>query len=345
MSGPVIQPLPWRDTLAVQTLEGADALGFLTVHWPVLYAQDPDATPYESSTWLRGWAAQRRDTTPIVLVAAHAPDRPVAALALARASNAQGRARISPLGSPVAEYVRAVGPGSLRPHVVAALVQRLAQWADEGTSVVMPDVPSSSLLGRMLASEPGWRHSSVLCAQVPLPVPYEAMSRATRREHVRRERVWTALEREGRVEYTRSRTTDDLALGYADAQHLHRRRWASHPVRVDTELDGLLEVLRRCGPSHAFVATLHLDGVAVAAAVCLYRGRTCYSLLPAMDPAVSDLAPGHALHRRLMADLAADHFDFLDLGRTRSDPGQVDYKGQYRPVWSTTVTAASPGTW
>lgn len=324
-------------------LEGPEALGFLAVQWPALYAQDPDATPYQSSTWLRGWAAQRRDSIPIVLVAGHAPDRPVAALALARTSNSQGQIKISPLGSPVSEYVRVVRQGASTPHVVCALMQRLAQWAEDGAAVVMPDVPLGTCLGRMLSEEPGWRHSTVLCAQVPLPVEYEAMSRATRREHIRRERTWTALEADGRVEYSRSRTTDDLALGYADALHLHRRRWARHPVRVDTELDGLLEVLRRCGPDQAFVATLKLDGVAVAAAVCLYRGRTCYSLLPAMDPAIAELAPGHALHRRLAADLAAAHFDFLDLGRTRSDPGQVSYKSQYGCSWSATVTAASPG--
>ncbi|MFF4699941.1 GNAT family N-acetyltransferase [Streptomyces chattanoogensis] len=345
MSGSVIQPPPWRDTLTVRMLEGAEALTFLTVHWPALYAQDPDATPFLSPTWLRGWAAQLRDTTPIVLVAAHAPDRPVAALALARASNTQGRTRISPLGSPVSEYIRAVGPGASRPHVVAALVQRLAEWADEGASVVMPDVPSASVLGRMLASEPGWRQSTVLCAQVPLPVPYGEMSRSTRRDHARRERDWTAMEAKGRVEYVRSRTADELAVGYSAAQQLHRRRWAGHPTRVDADLDGLLEVLRRGGPAQAFAATLRLDGVAVAAMVCLYRARTCYSLLPAMDPAVADLAPGHALHRRLCSDLSLHGFEALDLGRTRPDPGQISYKSSYCAVWTTTVTAASGGAW
>jgi CelD/BcsL family acetyltransferase involved in cellulose biosynthesis len=336
--------LPWRDTLTVRALEGADALQFLAVHWPVLYAQDPDATPFQSSTWLRGWAAQHADARPVVLVAAHAPGRHVAALALAREFNDQGRSRISPLGSPAAEYVRAVGPGASRPHVAAALVQRLAEWAGDGV-VVVPDVPATTPLGRMLAVEPGWRQSTVMCAQVPLPVSYEGMSRSTRRDHVRRERVWTAFEGEGRVAYVRSRTVDELAAGASDALYLHRRRWARHPARVTGELSGLLEVLRRCGPGEAFAATLRLNDAPVAGMVMLYRAQTCYSLLSAMDPAIRDLAPGRALHRRLTADLARHGFNVLDLGRTRSDPGQVSYKNSLGAVWTTTVTAASPGAW
>ncbi|MCZ1012077.1 GNAT family N-acetyltransferase [Streptomyces lydicus] len=337
--------LPWRDTLTVHALEGGEALDYLAVQWPMLYARDQEATPYQSSAWLRGWAAQRPATTPIVLAASYGPGRPAAALALAREHNAQGRARVSPLGSPFAEYVRAVGPDASQPHVAAALVRRLVEWAEEGVSVVLPDVPSASCLGRIVAAEPGWQHTTVLCARIQLPVSYDAMSRSTRREHTRRERIWTDLAAAGRIEYHRTRTREELASGYSDAQHLHRRRWAGHPASPDVDLDGLLEVLRRCGPGEVFVATLRLDGVAVAAMVCLYRERTCYSLLPAMDPAVAGLAPGHALQRRLLSDLARLEFDSLDLGRTRSDPGQVEYKRQYGPRWTTTTTAASAGSW
>ncbi|MFI1621849.1 GNAT family N-acetyltransferase [Streptomyces lydicus] len=333
--------LPWRDTLTVQELEGPEAHAFLAVRWPALYAQDRLATPFQSFAWLRGWATQRPTSTPLVLVAEYAPGRPAAALALTREVTDEGGVRITPLGSPAAEYIRAVGPCADEPHVAGALVQRLTDWAADGAAVVMPDVPTGSRLGQLLAAEPGWSHTTVACAQVPVPMPYAAMSRVTRRDHVRRERTWTALEMEGRVDYRRSSTADELAAGTADAQHLHRRRWASHPTRVPP-LDGLLEVLRHCGPTEAFAAVLRLDGCPVAAMVCLHRGPVAYSLLPAMDPAVADLAPGHALHRRLLADLDAAEFEVLDLGRTRDEPGQISYKSQYLPSWTSSVAAHGP---
>ncbi|WP_433855225.1 GNAT family N-acetyltransferase [Streptomyces kronopolitis] len=329
--------------MSVRVLEGAPALRFLNGEWAALYVQDTAATGYQAPGWLRGWAVMLPPTaTPLVLVAEDPTVGPVAALALERDEREEGT-RIRPLGSPVAEYIRAVGPGSCRPAVAAAFARYLVDAAREAY-VVMPDLPSDSHLGRILAAQTIWQHSTVPCATIPLPIDFAAMSRATRRDHARRERTWTLLTAQGRVEYARSTTSDDLACGFSEAQQLHRRRWAGHPVvHPDAGRAGLLEVMQHCGPEESFVATLRLDGVVAAAMVLLDRGDACYSLLATMDPDRADLAVGHALTRRLAADLTLRGYSWLDLGRTLPAPGQLRYKASYQPIWKTTITAVSPG--
>ncbi|MFF0629904.1 GNAT family N-acetyltransferase [Streptomyces sp. NPDC004296] len=336
MSG-VGQLLSRRRVAAVRVLAGRDATAYLAYEWPLLYGRDPQATVYQEPAWVRGWAAQRpAGAEPLVLVAesAYGP----AALALL-AETVGGETQIRPLGAPLAEYIRPVGPAADHPAATAALARQLVQWGTQGARVTLSDVPASSGLAQQISGA-GWEHTTVPCAHIQLPVPYEAMSRSTRRDHIRRERTWTALETAGRATYTHTTTVNELATGITDALHLHRRQWASNPVH-DSPSDGLAEVLIRCGPRTAAVAQLRLDGSLVAAAVVLYQGTRCYSLLPAMDTAVSDLAPGHALIRRMASRLTQRGMDVLDLGRTRLDrPGTASYKAQYLPDWTYSLTAS-----
>lgn len=345
MKAAVWEPLPWRDPTTITALTGAAAKRFLSHQWATLYDQDDDATPFQAPGWVAGWAAALPPTATLLVLVAETPARgPIAALALEVDRNEYGKQRLRPLGAPHAEYIRAVGPGSSWSPVAAALAQYLFDAAADGAVVVMPDLPSDTCLGQILHAQPEWQHTHVMCAKVDLPVDFAALSRSTRRDHVRRERIWSALTAQGRVGYTHTRTSDELALGFSAAQQLHRRRWAGHPNPADLDQTGLLEVIKHCGPTEAFVATLRLDSAVVAAAVCLHRGGDCYSLLPAWDPAVADLAPGHALTRRLAASLTLQGYRRLDLGRTL--PHQISYKRQYNAVWTSTVTAVSAGgTW
>ncbi|MGW7641717.1 GNAT family N-acetyltransferase [Streptomyces decoyicus] len=334
--------LPRRRPTTLRTLEGEPAHAFLRDQWAQLYAQDPQASSYQAPGWIRGCASVLPPATSVlVLVAENKHGEPRAALALQRDHNANGRARLRPLGTPHAEYIRTVGPGSSHPTVAGAFARYLVHAAREAF-VVMPDLPSDSHLGRMLAAQPTWQHSTVQCATVPLPVNFGAMSRATRRDHARRERAWTLLTAQERVAYARTTTSDDLTSAFIEAQQLHRRRWAGHPVlRHDADQDGLLEILQHCGPHEAFVATLRLDGSVAAAMVGLDRGDVCYSLLTGMHPDLADLAPGHALTRYLSSDLALRGYSRLDLGRTL--PTQVRYKASYAAKWTSTVTTVGPG--
>ncbi|WP_446045364.1 GNAT family N-acetyltransferase [Streptomyces olivaceus] len=88
----------------------------------------------------------------------------------------------------------------------------------------------------------------------------------------------------------------------------------------------------------AFIATITIDGTLAAAQLCLYRGTTCWSLRPAMNPGAARLAPGHLLLPRLIDDLSSHGFTGLDLGRTAETDGQTGYKEQYQPRWSTALS-------
>ncbi|ANZ13408.1 GNAT family N-acetyltransferase [Streptomyces noursei] len=330
--------------IPLRVLEGQPAQDFLTHRWPAMYTHDPDATPYQSPRFLRAWASLLpANSVPLILVA-EGPAPAALALTLSRTSERGQPTRIQPLGSPHAEQVRPVGPGAHHPAVAHALARYLGAAASSETHVVVPDLPTHTHLGHILQAQPAWQHRTVDYATVPLPVQYANMSPSTRREHARRERTWAQLAADGRVLYSRTRTQTELAAATAIAEQLHQRRWAGHPVLHDADPGALLEVVRRIGPQEALVASLRLDNTPVAAAVCLYRGDTCYSVLPAMAPDHPELAFGHALTRLLTNDLARSGYRRLDLGRTLPDPGQHRYKTAYLCEWTTTLTAEA-GTW
>jgi len=341
---PLPAALPWRHPTTLRCLEGPAARAFLRTKWAELYALDPLATVYQGPGWVHGCAAVLPSAANVVvLVAENLRGEPEAALALQRDHNQHGRARLRPLGTPLAEYIRAVGPAAAQPSAMLVLAQHLVNQAELGTQVVMPDLPGDSCLSWILGTQPGWLHTTVECAAVSLPLNLTAVGRATRRAHHRRERIWAQLAARGRVAFTRTQTAEELAAAAATTQELHRRRWAGHPALHADDSHDVTEVLAHCGPGEAFVAQLRLDDAVVASTVCLVRDRTCYSLLPAMLPEAADLAPGHSLIRHLAVDLARQRYTRLDLGRTV--PAQRSYKAQYSPCWTVTRTAISHGIW
>ncbi|PNE43450.1 GNAT family N-acetyltransferase [Streptomyces noursei] len=279
--------------IPLRVLEGQHAQDYLTERWPTLYAHDLDATPYQSPRWLRAWAALLpAKTVPLILVA-EGPAPAALALTISRTSEKGAPIRIQPLGSPHAEQVRPIGPGARHPAVAHALARYLGAAASSGTHVILPDLPTHTPLGHILQAQPAWQHSTADYATVNLPVRYADMSPATRREHARRERTWAQLNADGRVHYSRTRTQKELVAATAMAEQLHQRRWDGRPILHGADPSALLDVIRRIGPQEALVASLRLDGTPVAAAVCLYRGDACYSVLPAMEPEQPEMAFGH----------------------------------------------------
>lgn len=325
--------------MKLHILGGHDARAFLAAPdgWLRLLRQDALATPYQSPAWLTAHALHLPPAaTPLVLVAEDGKRAPVAALALVREQQGE-TSRIFALGSPRAECVRPAGPASQDTDVAGALVNTLHRFAQRGEAVRIADVPLGSALGRQLSLQPGWTNSTSSCASVPLPVQYERLSRNNRRAHQQREQMWKQLQDEG-SEVSYARCEGPARLPAWDALvGLHQARWSG--ARPEGERP-LVDVL--AGPG-AFIALLRLDGVAVAADLCLTRGPHCYSLLQAMHPDWLGYAPGHALLRHLTADLQRSGFVSLNLGRRPDQPRKREYKAQYAPSWAATVTAASTG--
>lgn len=329
--------LPVRRT-SVRLLSGADAYRFLASRWPALYQEDRLATPYQSREWLCGWAHQLHPTAQPLIVMCEGAAGPVAALALARHEDGRVRA----LGSPVAEVIRPVGRGAEDPSVAGALVQELRGLVRVGEAVQIGDVPQASALGRHLAGVPGWVSSSLPYARVALPVTYPAMDREIRKGHTKRTRRWTQLTKRFRVAYRCSRGPRELLADWESLVGLHRERFGEPPACARQ----LRSVLRGCGNSSAFIASLTVEGRAVASQLVLYRRHRAFSLLAAMtsDPEIARAGPGHGLLRELMTDLYSAGYASLDLGRTRIDDGggQHSYKSAYQPSWTEGVTFTSP---
>ncbi|AVZ70960.1 hypothetical protein SLUN_00445 [Streptomyces lunaelactis] len=341
MRGPGgLTPLPSASSVTVDVLEGPGAKDFLISQWAALYDQTPMATPYQSPVWLAAHADLLPPTAVLQILVASSGAGPRAALALVQDRGLVGRMEVQPLSAPDAEYIRLVGPDAEQPAVAAVIAESLTGL---NADVMLPDVPADSALGRYIAQ---WQHTLTRCARIQLPVDYTAMSRSTRREHKRRTRDWNDLAADGHtVTYRRTSCATELLDAYADLAQLHQLRWRGTGPgdRLTSADERFRSVLERCA-AMAFIATLAIGEDVVAAQLCLHRGRHAYSLLPAMNPALQDLAPGHALLRRLTADLAAAGYTALDLGRTSSAPGQLAYKSQYAPTWTATLTAAQPST-
>ncbi|MFD5079558.1 GNAT family N-acetyltransferase [Streptomyces sp. NPDC058371] len=328
-------------------LDGPAAMDFLDTQWRELYQHDPLATPYQSPNWLAAWAGHLPHTITPVILAVQAPTgRALAALALAREDNGPGRTRYFPLSAPHAEYVRPIGPHAEDPSVVAALAFCLLLFAEDGGQVEMTDVPIGSGLGQCLTqatADGDWQHRINPCAEIRLPLDFDAMSRTTRRNHVRRKRIWKSLDVDHHVTYQQTRCVDELLSAYDVLVQLHQSRWEGHAqlpgALIASDADQWRSVLRHCGEAGATIATLVLDGETIASQLCLTRGTTCFSVLSAMDPRQQHLAPGHALLRFLATALPAEGIRTLDLGRTA--PGQRAYKSQYQPHWSNTVSTVT----
>ncbi|MFE3169216.1 GNAT family N-acetyltransferase [Streptomyces sp. NPDC059224] len=326
--------------VTVYALEGPAALAWMKDRWPALYRHDAGATPFGSPNWLLGWAGQLPPTAvPLLLVAAD-QSGVQGALALVRESR-DGRSIVRAM-SAHCECITVVGPGSQDPRVAEALARELTQLTQDGTSVTLPNVPARSPLNLAMRSQPGWAHTACRAAAVALPLTVAVLPRSIRRQHERREQVLSDCG--AAITYRRTRTHGDLlaALPVLQALHAKQRQLAAE------DGDPWEAVLRRLGAAEAFIAEVAMDGAVIAAQLCLVRGRHCYSVLPAMDPAHRGLAPGHALLRRLIDDLTGSGFSWLDLGPTRETPGQIAYKAQYQPVWDavgifTSTSPQSPG--
>ncbi|MEW1568596.1 GNAT family N-acetyltransferase [Streptomyces sp. NPDC093509] len=333
--------------VSVREYAGPDAMDALALPWRELYAEDSAATPFQSPAWLAAWARHLPHTaTPIVLAATSPTGRWLAALALVRHDDGD-RTRILALSAPHAECVRPVGPYADDATVAQAFAFHLLLADDAGADIVMTDVPATSALGTtltLLCEDTGWDCTTTPNAAIQLPVRYDRLSASTAREHQRRRRTWTRLADAGRtVTYSRSRHTADLLQAFGVLCDLHQRRWAGHEPLPGSltvaDRDKWHDVLVELGAAHACIATLAVDAQVVAAQLLLTRGAHCFSLIPAMDPAHRHLAPGHALLRHLTEDLAGEGFHVLDLGRTIG--AQQAYKAQYRPAWTSTVSALS----
>ncbi|WP_329020732.1 GNAT family N-acetyltransferase [Streptomyces sp. NBC_01601] len=316
----------------VRSLEGEAAAAWINRWWPVLYDAAPHASAYQAPQWITAWLHQLpASDTPVVIVVAD-EGGVSAALALAR-HRSEATSTLSAL-TPYAELNDLTGPGARRPHIAHALTTHLEQLVREGAGIDLTNVPGDSELAIALARRATWQASPARSALIPLPLVWDTLSPSLRRQHAKRER---RLHAGHSITYARTRTTDDLLQMQPQLERLHAARWSQDgPAR--TPRPDWMTVLTELSHETAFIASIAIDGTLAAAQLCLHRGTTSWSLRPAMNPDFARLAPGHLLLRRLIDDLASHGFTGLDLGRTSESGGQIGYKDQYQPQWSTMLS-------
>ncbi|MET8411142.1 GNAT family N-acetyltransferase [Streptomyces sp. NPDC005195] len=314
--------------LSVREFRGPEAMDLLTGKWRDLYADDRWQTPFQSANWLTAWARQLpRTATPLVLAAVSPTGRIVAALPLARHED-RTRLRISALSGPHAPCLRPIGPHANDQAVARAFAFHLLLAAEqEDTDVALKAVDADSPLGRALhlvGADISWTRTAPARTAILVPVRYDSLTPSVQREHARRRRTWTRLAASHTITYTRTRHSQDLAAATTAWADLRRRH---DPLQHDAGAGDWRAVLEEVGAAVACIATLHVDSTVIAAQLCLTRGPHCYTLPLATDPARRHLAPGHALLRHLVDDLAADGFHTLHLDPTTSR--QYVGRGQY----------------
>ncbi|MER6443397.1 GNAT family N-acetyltransferase [Streptomyces sp. NPDC001185] len=195
-------------------------------------------------------------------------------------------------------------------HLLLAAEQ---EDADVALTSVDADSPLAHAL-HLVGADISWTRTAPARTAILLPVRYDTLPPSVQREHARRQRTWTRLAVTHTINYTRTRHSQDLAVAaavWADLQHRH----GPHDNAGTTDWISVLEHQRA---PQASIATLSVDSTVIAAQLCLTRGPHCYTLPLTADPARRHLAPGHALLRHLVDDLAADGFHTLHLAPTTS---------------------------
>ncbi len=266
-------------SVTLRTLEGPAADAYLASSWAELYDQAPEASPYQLPSWPTGWAGQLPPTDrPVTALCEETAGRVLAALPLVH-DREGGRVRTYALSTPMGEYARPVGPTAHDPQVVASFARYLHDLAREGHDVEVSGLPAQGDLARHLTpavpvSVGGRRTEVADCAEIPLPVAYEAMSLDPARSQTTPARLGEARSHPhcGLPPHPRQRRVARRLRGPDPPARPPLGR--SHPPDTLTHAPDAPHwpaVLKHCGPNTAFVATLTLtlDTRTVAA----QRGR------------------------------------------------------------------------
>ncbi|MCW8101722.1 GNAT family N-acetyltransferase [Streptomyces tauricus] len=295
----------------VRTHLGADVLTILTRHWPALYTQDLEATPFQSPAWLTAAARLLPTTaTPLVLTATTASGRIIAALALTR-DREHTRVQFRPLSAPHLSHLRLTGPHADDDAVAHGFALHMLLLHHTGAEITLPGLRADTTLGRAVQTVGQGSLSADTSLRPSLVLPFRAedLAPSRRRAHVRRCRHWARLSATRTVTYQRSHHQQDLRTGLEVLAALHEL--SPGPAGVVP----WHRVVPALGTAGAFTAVLRVDGTPVAAQLCLTRSRHAYSTDQAAHPAYRHLGPANALLRQLLDDLAHQGFHSLDPGR------------------------------
>jgi CelD/BcsL family acetyltransferase involved in cellulose biosynthesis len=318
---------PVMRSMAVDVLTTTAALENLRPEWEQLWAQSPQATPFQSPRWLLPWWKHiGRGTMAAIAVRCAAGELVALAPLYVYLDPQTGQHRLFPIGIATTDYLDLlVKPGWEEP-AMRGLALQLVRHSHDWDVLEVPQLRlAAPLLG--LAAPQGWRREvlqgppnpvlmlkrSLAGASPSIPQPMAKNLRYCRRRAARA----------GALEYE---TADARAVPlFLDAlTRLHARRWSERGALGVLTDPSVLAAHREAAPLLQAAGllrfhALRLDGEFIAVLYCLFDAaptheRRCYYYLGGFDPRWRTLSPGTLLVAHAIDQAAAEGamaFDFL----------------------------------
>ena len=328
--------------LPVAEVAGIAALDALRGEWEALYGAVPDATPFQSPSWVMAWWRHLGRGEPRTLVVRDGAGLLVGVVPLAVAPDAgQGDRVLLFAGTGVTDYLDPLLAPAMALEAAAGAVRYLAAAAGGWDRVELHDLPAgSAFLAAARAAVPGAVHPLAVCPAVTLPAAAEAyLAGFSQRRRAKLRRAERALASAGAVVHRADAST---AAGFLDDLFaLHAARWGERGEAGVLGNPAVQAFHREVAPALAGAGELRLyrlraPEATIAVLYAVARGPRAYYYVGGFDPAFEALSPGavlvgHAVAAAIGEGRAA--FDFLR--------GREPYKYQwgaedeptYRVAW------------
>jgi len=297
-----------------QALASLAALQGLRPEWEALWAQVPQASPFQHPAWLLPWWRHvGRGTLAAVAVRSGAGE--LVAFAPLHACPQGDRRRLFPLGMATTDDLTPLVRPGWQAQAAHCIGQHIAGQA-ACDAVECPQQRRGSILLE-LACAPGWQQAA--CACEPHPVldlrDPQAIPKAMR-DNVRHCR--SRGERAGALRL-QTAGAQQLEECLAALERLHARRWAARGQAGVLHDPAVRAMHREAAPQLQAAGLLRLhalrvDGAIAAVAYCLQHARRCHYYIGGFDPAQAAISPGtllvaHAIEQARSE--ACTEFDFL----------------------------------
>jgi CelD/BcsL family acetyltransferase involved in cellulose biosynthesis len=313
--------------VAAEVLGTATALEQLRPEWERLWAQSPQATPFQSPRWLLPWWKHiGQGTLATIALRSQAGELVALAPLYVYVDPEAGERRLFPVGIATTDYLDLlVKPGWVEP-ALRELASQLVQHGGDWDLLEAPQLRANApLLG--LAAPQGWQGAVLQGLPHPVLMLNGAQAGAS-------SAIPAAMARNLRYCRGRAARAGTLVYETADARavpavldallRLHARRWSERGQSGVLDDPCVKAAHRAAAPllQAAGLLRLHalrLDGEIIAVLYCLFDAapaheRRCYYYLGGFEPGWRALSPGTLLVAHAVEQAAAEGataFDFL----------------------------------
>lgn len=312
----------------IDDILGVSALEQLRAEWDALWRELPDATPFQSPSWLIPWWRHIGEGELLVLALRDREERLVGVLPLYRyRPRADDQQRLLPLGIGTTDYLDILLRPGLEKADLALVSGHLARLAGDAIWDWPQLRPGSSMLS--LPTPAGW--TDQLGDAEPCPCLFLPASLADMAGRVSAKtlRDWrTARRRADQAGQLRWETeSDGVEAPFEALCQLHAARWDTRgepgvlaSPSVQSAHREALPALHQDGLLRFHV--LKIDGRIVAVLYALAdppqrSERRLYLYLSGFDPAWERISPGMLLVGRAIAAAIAEGFTIVDFLRGR----------------------------